>query len=250
MPYEHLDVLVDKRSDRLDFSSVGSHRVPMVSRRILASTAIVILIVSLGLVAQQYSSMELLIRYESNLREFVRIKPIQSWVIGFVLYTCLSLIPGTVGKSFVCGWIFGFWSATILVDGALTFSAMVTFFASRFLFRDAIESRFGVYLEIFRRNSSSNVGFYLLMLRLLHTPFSFVNYVAGATNVVPTKTFWWTTQVGLLPATMIFVYAGTQVPSLATIADRGVFALLDARLLIAMIAPAILTVVVRRIAAR
>jgi len=132
------------------------------------------------------------------------------------------------------------------VDSALTFAALVTFFASRFLLRDALESRFGPYLEVFRRKCESNVGFYLLMLRLLHTPFSFLNYVAGATNVVSTKTFWWTTQVGLLPATMIFVYAGTQIPSLATIAERGVFALLDARLLIALIAPAILTPLVRR----
>jgi len=217
-----------------------------VHRRILASTAIVIVLVVFGLIAQRYLSIESLVRYESNIREFVRIKPVQSWVIGFVLYASLSLIPGTVGKAFVCGWVFGFWPAVILVDAALTFAALVTFFASRFLLRDAIESRFGLHLEVFRRNSESNVGFYLLMLRLLHTPFSFINYVAGATNVVSTKTFWWTTQLGLLPATMIFVYAGTQIPSLATIADRGAFALLDARLLIALVAPAILTPMVRR----
>ena len=217
-----------------------------VHRRILASTGVVIILVVFGLIAQRYSSMEFLVRYESNLREFVRIKPIQSWIIGFVLYAFLSLIPGTVGKAFVCGWVFGFWPAIILVDGALTLAALLTFFASRLLLRDAIESRFGVYLEVFRRNSESNVGFYLLMLRLLHTPFSFVNYVAGATNVVPTKTFWWTTQLGLLPATMIFVYAGTQIPSLAMIVDRGVYALLDAKLLIALIVPAILTPMVRR----
>jgi len=217
-----------------------------VHRRILASTGVVIILVVFGLIAQRYSSMEFLVRYESNLREFVRIKPVQSWIIGFVLYAFLSLIPGTVGKAFVCGWVFGFWPAIILVDGALTLAALLTFFASRLLLRDAIESRFGVYLEVFRRNSESNVGFYLLMLRLLHTPFSFVNYVAGATNVVPTKTFWWTTQLGILPATMIFVYAGTQIPSLAMIVDRGAYALLDAKLLIALIVPAILTPMVRR----
>jgi len=46
---------------------------------------------------------------------------------------------------------------------------------------------------------------------------------------------------------MIFVYAGTQVRTPATIADQGVFALLDSRLLIALLAPAILTVIFRRI---
>jgi hypothetical protein len=46
---------------------------------------------------------------------------------------------------------------------------------------------------------------------------------------------------------MIFVYAGTQIPSLAKIAERGVWALFDAKLLVALIAPSILTVLVRQI---
>ena len=71
----------------------------------------------------------------------MRIKLVQSWIIGFVLYAFLSLIPGTVGKAFVCGWVFGFLPAIILVDGALTLAALLTFFASRLLLRDAIESR-------------------------------------------------------------------------------------------------------------
>lgn len=209
--------------------------------------AFVIIIAALGFVAQQYSSMEWLVDHETRVREFVRMQPVKAWLIGFLFYTCLSLIPGTAGKALVCGWVYGFWPATILVDGALTIAAIVTFFASRFLFRETIKSHFGVYLEVFRRNSGTNVGYYLLMLRLLYTPFSFVNYVAGATNIVSTKTFWWTTQLGLLPATMIFVYAGTQIPSLAKIAERGVWALFDAKLLVALIAPSILTVLVRQI---
>ena len=191
--------------------------------------------------------MEWLGVHETRLREFVRLQPVKAWLIGFFIYSCLSLVPGTVGKALVCGWVYGFWPATILVDGALTIAAIVSFFASRFLFRETIESHFGVYIELFRRKAGSNVGFYLLMLRLLHTPFSFVNYVAGATNIVSTRTFWWTTQLGLLPATMIFVYAGTQIPSLATIAERGVLALLDSKLLVALIAPSILTIIVRQI---
>ena len=191
--------------------------------------------------------MEWLVDHETRVREFVRMQPGNAWLIGFLFYICLSLVPGTAGKAIICGWVYGFWPATILVDGALTIAAIVTFFASRFLFRETIESHFGVYLEVFRRNSKTNVGYYLLMLRLFHTPFHFVNYVAGATNIVSTKTFWWTTQLGLLPATMIFVYAGTQIPSLAKIAERGIWALFDAKLLVALIAPSILTVLIRQV---
>jgi uncharacterized membrane protein YdjX (TVP38/TMEM64 family) len=221
--------------------------VKQVHRRILAATALLITIAVLGFVAQQYSSREWLSDHETRVREFVKMEPVKAWLIGFLIYTSLSLIPGTAGKAIVCGWVYGFWSATILVDGALTVAALITFYASRFLFRETIESHFRVYLEHFRHKCGANVGYYLLMLRLVHTPFSFVNYVAGATNIVSTKTFWWTTQLGLLPANMAFVYVGTQIPSLATIAERGIWALLDARLLVALIAPSILTVVLRQI---
>ena len=77
-----------------------------------------------------------------------------------------------------------------------------------------------------------------------------VNYAAGATNAVPMKTFCWTTLFGLLPATMVFVYIGTQIPSLATIAERGVVSMLDYKLLLALIAPSMLTLIIRQIVHR
>lgn len=134
-----------------------------------------------------------------------------------------------------------------MADMSLTIAAMFTFSISRFLLRETIQDRFGTYLAPFQRSLESNVGYYLLMLRLIHTPFSFVNYGAGATINVPMKTFWWTTQLGLLPATMIFVYAGTRLPSLASMAEQGVFSLLDSHLILALLAAPALTWLVRQI---
>ena len=85
----------------------------------------------------------------------------------------------------------------------------------------------------------------MLMLRLLHTPFSFVNYGAGATNIVSARTFWWTTQLGLLPGTMVFVFAGTRIPSLAIIAERGVAAIFDPLLFLVLILTAFLPILGR-----
>lgn len=216
-----------------------------IHQRILASLVIVVIIIALGLWAQRYTSLDWLLERETSLRHQVQASPWQSWVIGFCIYTCLSLVPGFSGKSVIFGWLFGFWSGLLLVVLSLTSAAMVTFLFSRYLFREAIESRFGVHLIVLRKKLEADAAFYLVMLRLLHTPFSFVNYGAGATNVVSARTFWWTTQVGILPGTTIFVLAGTRIPSLAVISTDGFMSLLDPVLIAALIATPLLPVLLR-----
>jgi uncharacterized membrane protein YdjX (TVP38/TMEM64 family) len=211
----------------------------------LSSAAVVLIIAISGVVAHLYTSLDWLVAEEKHLRQSVQANPVKSWLMGFALYTGLSLIPGIAGKSIVAGWFFGVVGGVLMVDLALTAAAMITFFASRFIFRESVEARFGVHLVQFRRRVDAQPGFYLLSLRLLHTPFSFLNYAAGATGIVPPRTFWWTTQLGLLPSTIILVYAGTRVPALSVIADKGPLALLDGTLFAGLLATAALPVILR-----
>ena len=39
------------------------------------------------------------------------------------------------------------------------------------------------------------------------------------------RTFWWVSQLGMLPGTMVYVYAGSRVPNLQTLADKGIHAI-------------------------
>lgn len=220
-----------------------------IHQRILATLTVVVIMLTLGVMAQRYASLDWLVAREVRLRHLVHDHSIMSWMIGFLIYTCLSMIPGTAGKSVICGWLFGFWAGVLMVDGALTVAALATFLTCRFLFRDAVEFRLGIHLARFRRRLESNAGFYLLMLRLLHAPFSLVNYMAGATNFVPTQTFWWTTQLGVLPGTMIFVFAGTRIPTLSIIAEQGVWALMNYRLFAALATTAALPLIIKGLAA-
>lgn len=63
-------------------------------RRILASLALMAVIICLGLLAQRHTSLEWLIARESRLRNLVHQHPMQSWLIACLSYNCLSLIPG------------------------------------------------------------------------------------------------------------------------------------------------------------
>jgi len=202
------------------------------------------------MLAGQYTSLQWLVDREARLREAVRSHSMIAWLAGFAVYICLSLVPGTSGKSVVVGWLFGFWSGVLMVDTALTVAALISFIACRYVLRPIVEARHAVVLSHWRERLRNDAAFYLLMLRFVHTPFSFVNYGAGALNVVPLSTFWWTTQLGLLPGTMVFVYAGTRIPTLAELADHGLMELLDLPLIAALIATALMPVAVRTIIRR
>jgi uncharacterized membrane protein YdjX (TVP38/TMEM64 family) len=223
--------------------------VKVIHQRILALVGLISLVATLGILAHHYTSLRWLIAEETYLLGAVQANPVRSWLLGFAIYLGLSLIPGTPGKSVVAGWLFGFWAGVLLVDVALTTAAMATFFASRFIFREVIESRFGLQLNRFRKKMESEAGFYLLSLRLLHTPYSALNYASGATSIVPAGTFLWTTQIGLLPSTMIFVCVGTRIPRLSVVAEKGPMALLDGQLMAALLATSMLPFILRAIIA-
>lgn len=120
------------------------------------------------------------------------------------------------------GWYFGFTQGMILVSFASTLGATIAFLLSRYLFRDAIMARFGDRLTNFNQSLEREGPFYLFTLRLIPAvPFFVVNAVMGPTPL-KTRTFWWVSQIGMLAGTAVFVYAGSSVPNLTTLADKGV----------------------------
>jgi uncharacterized membrane protein YdjX (TVP38/TMEM64 family) len=59
-------------------------------------------------------------------------------------------------------------------------------------------------------------------------PFFVINAVMGLTPI-PTRTFWWVSQLGMLAGTTVYVYAGASVPTLQTLADNGINAVFTPR---------------------
>ena len=90
----------------------------------------------------------------------------------------------------------------------------------------------------------------MLTLRMLHVPFTLVNYAAGATSL-PAQTFAWTTFIGLIPSTAIFVGLGDGLPTLEQLATEGAKGLLSwplaAALVLMGIVPWLLRLLIRRL---
>ena len=90
---------------------------------------------------------------------------------------------------------------------------------SRTLLRDWVQGRFAAQLTAVNEGLRSDGGFYLFSLRMVPLfPFFIINLVMGLTRVSVWQ-FYWVSQVGMLAATFVFVFAGTQLATVNSLAD-------------------------------
>jgi|CXWL01.1.fsa_nt_gi uncharacterized membrane protein YdjX (TVP38/TMEM64 family) len=193
---------------------------------------------------ERWLSLEQLIVHESWLRQQVEEHPWRSSLLGFVIYLAASLIPGTGGKSIVYGWIFGLVAGVGIAVLALTIAATISFCVSRYVLSDAIHRRFGRYVAHIDRALERDGGFYLFAMRVVHFPYTLTNYAMGATTI-GVRSFVVATLLGLLPGSLVFAYAGSQLPTLKTLAERGVFGVVSPQLILAAALVAIAPIAVR-----
>jgi uncharacterized membrane protein YdjX (TVP38/TMEM64 family) len=153
------------------------------------------------------------------------------YMLVYVLVTALSL-PGAVVMTLAGGALFGLLKGTIIVSFASSIGATLACFVSRFFLRDWVQAKFGEKLKTVNSGIEREGVFYLFTLRLIPVfPFFVINLVLGLTRM-PLMTFYWVSQAGMLPATIVYVNAGKElakIDSLAGILSPGLiisFALL------------------------
>ena len=136
----------------------------------------------------------------------------------FILYVAVTglSIPGAAIMSLVAGALFGVLVGTIIVSFASTLGATLAFLSARFVLRDWVQGKFGERLRAVDEGLEKDGAFYLFTLRLIPVfPFFVINLLMGLTRI-KTRTFFWVSQLGMLPATIVFVNAGTQISRIET----------------------------------
>lgn len=179
---------------------------------------------------------------ESQLRALQERYPVIVYAIAFLAYVIITglSIPGATAMTLAYGWYFGFLRGIILVSFSSTTGATLAFLLSRFLFRDLVQRHFGERLHNIQQAVHHDGAYYLLSLRLIPAvPFFIINAVMGLTPI-RTRTFWWVSQLGMLPSTVVYVYAGATVPSLQELADRGLRAALTAEQIVQLLVALVL----------
>jgi pyruvate/2-oxoglutarate dehydrogenase complex dihydrolipoamide dehydrogenase (E3) component/uncharacterized membrane protein YdjX (TVP38/TMEM64 family) len=172
-----------------------------------------------------------------GLRASIAAAPVLSIAIFFALYviaTALSL-PAAGLLTLAAGALFGLYVGTLLASFASTAGATLAFLASRFLFRDAIEARFGARLQPLHAGIEKDGARYLFALRLIPAvPFFLINLGMGLTRL-KTWTFVWVSQLGMLIGTIVYVNAGTQLARLDSTKGLLSPALIGSLLLLALL---------------
>lgn len=148
--------------------------------------------------------------------QFAAMRAQSPWLTAlaaFLIYVgavALSL-PGATVMSLAIGALFGFWGGALLVSFASTIGATLAFLASRHLLRDRVQQRFGDRLKGVNEGVAKEGVLYLFLLRLVPAfPFFLVNLLMGLT-LMRAATFYWVSQIGMLPGTLVYVNAGTQL---------------------------------------
>jgi len=145
------------------------------------------------------------------------------YFVLYVVVTALSL-PGAAVMTLLGGALFGFWWTVLVTSFAASIGATIACFFARFVLGGWVQARFGDKLEHINRGVEREGAFYLFTLRLVPIfPFFVINLVMGLTKM-PLRTFYWVSQLGMLPGGAVFVNAGRelgQIDSLGGILSPG-----------------------------
>jgi uncharacterized membrane protein YdjX (TVP38/TMEM64 family) len=114
------------------------------------------------------------------------------------------------------GFIYGFWAALPMLMVAWLLNGLVCFYVGRHAARPALarflgDERFLRYEQVVERGGAT----LLISMRLIPiVPFSLFSYAAGSARV-PVWRFVWTTFIGYIPITALFIYLGSRLEDLS-----------------------------------
>jgi uncharacterized membrane protein YdjX (TVP38/TMEM64 family) len=142
---------------------------------------------------------------------------IAAYAAVYIAVTALSL-PGAAIMTLLGGALFGVVAGTIIVSFCSTIGATLAFLVARFLLRDSIQAKFGDRLETINNGIAREGMFYLFTMRLIPViPFFVINLVMGLTPI-RTVQFFFVSQLGMFPGTIVYVNAGTQLAQIDSLA--------------------------------
>ena len=157
----------------------------------------------------RYFSLDYLKAQQAVIDTWYRANPLRTALVYFLVYVAVTglSLPAAL-LTLAGGAIFG---EGRVVPSPRASGATIAFLASRFLFRDAIQRRFGDKVRAVNAAIQKDGALYLFTLRLVPAfPFFVINLVMGLTPM-RTRTFYWVSQIGMLPGTIVYVNAGTQL---------------------------------------
>ena len=154
--------------------------------------------------------------------------------ISYIIFAGLSfpLLPSVL--TIAAGALFGVLEGVIIVSFASTIGACLCFLISRYFLSDFVNDKFLKKKSVIIKKFNEDGSLYLLSLRLIPTiSFILINLVMGVLPI-SLKKFYYISQLGMLPATIVYVNAGSEISKVNNINDIMSFSLLLSFTLIAV----------------
>jgi uncharacterized membrane protein YdjX (TVP38/TMEM64 family) len=208
--------------------------------KLLLATLLIALAIGLGhLLAPSLLTLDGVRQHLATLAQFRDEQPIMTALlyIGIYILSAALAIPGAEVLTIGSGALFGFWQGLLLTSFASSIGATLSMGISRLLLRQWVATRFATALAKVNHGLEGSGWIYLASLRLTPVfPYVLINLLFGLTRF-PFGLFYLISQIFMLPATLVFVNAGTQLGSLTSLSGILSPGMIGALLLLALLGP-------------
>ncbi len=187
---------------------------------------VILIILMAGLVAAcfrfgltEYFSLEEIKQSQSRLQGVYARNPVLAIAVflGIYIPSVALNLPWALVLGLAGGAVFGPLAGTVVVSFASSIGGLLACMISRYLLAGWVKKKFKDKLERVNQGIAREGAFYLFALRLIPLiPFFAVNMVMGVTAIRLT-TFYWVSQLGMLPATAVIVNAGSQISKIESL---------------------------------
>jgi uncharacterized membrane protein YdjX (TVP38/TMEM64 family) len=142
------------------------------------------------------------------------------WLMFIGLYAacCVFFIPASV-LTIAAGAVYGMWGGSALVLTGNALGSLVCLLLTRYFFRDWAKHQISRHEKLKAvEEAVQEDGWKMVFLTRLSPlmPFSLINYALGLTKLSAWR-FLLATEVGSVPATIVYVYLGTLMGNLAKV---------------------------------
>ena len=168
-----------------------------------------------------YISLTTVKQYKDTFYSYTLQNPLKARCAYSLFYfiTASIFLPVAAILNLLGGFLFGTLECTVLVTLITACAAIINLLIVRYVLEKTLARIYKKTFKTFNNAFKEHGISYLLFIRLSGLfPFPFANILLGLTNV-SLSTYLWTTTIGTIPGSLIFVYMGKQLSSLHSVKE-------------------------------
>ncbi|HEV3440605.1 MAG TPA: TVP38/TMEM64 family protein [Gemmata sp.] len=203
-----------------------------------------LIVLGIGLFLAYGPDEQTVLHRSAEWREAARNHLFVALVLFFIAEVILIAfsVPVGIWLTVLAGFLFGTWIGTAVVNLGATTGAILAFLSARYVFAGSIHRaastrpRLGRWLTAIDAGFHNHGAYYVLLLRLIPLfPFWTINLGLGLTSV-RLRDYWWATQLGMLPISLVTANAGASLAEITSFRDVLSLQVLGALCLLPLVA--------------